>query len=101
MCVVDRARDFGHEPGAIVGPTMQRRDGRAQASAARVFHAEERQAVHAFTYLIDGQNVWMVEFRRHLRFALEPDQRFVRVAMIRQHTFQRDDATRVFRRRAR
>ena len=77
MGVSDGARDFRHQPHALVRRAVQRWYGRAQISARRVFHAEKRQAVLAFADLVNRKNVWMIEAGGCFRFALEAHERLV------------------------
>jgi hypothetical protein len=46
-----------------------------QASAGGELHAEKRQPVFAYAYLVDGQNIWMIKTGYCLRFSLKADQR--------------------------
>src|SRR6266850_5738912 len=64
---------------------------RLQGFALDVFHRDEWPLVFAFTHLIDGADIWMIEARRDLGFRLEA-QAMVRIT--RQfcgHQFQRDE----------
>ena len=76
MGVLDRARDFRHQPHTVVRLSAKRRRGGTEASARRVLHAEERQAILAFAHLIDRQNIGMIEAGGCLRFAPETRERF-------------------------
>src|SRR5205823_1398841 len=66
-----------------------------QAAARSVFHTEERYAFRALAYLVDGQNVGMIEARRRFGFAPETCQRFARVGVITQDALQRYDPARM------
>ena len=90
--VLDGARDFRDERNALSRLVLQRGADFLQTSARREFHAEEREAVFALAHFVDRQNVRMIEARGRLGFAPETRERFLRVGVITQDPFHRDDA---------
>ena len=82
MRIIDRPRDLGDQPHALVRPILQPGRSGQQTPAGRVFHAEEGKAILAFTDLVDRQDIGMIELRRRFRFASKPNERLVRAALV-------------------
>ena len=77
MCVLHRARHLGHQRRGTARLATQSRRGFDQTAASGKLHAEERELVFALAHFINGQNIWMIEVRRRLRFAPETRQRLL------------------------
>ena len=95
MRVLHRTRNLGHQrhdPPRIIPKAAS---DILQAPARCEFHAEERQAVVAFAYFVDRQNVWMIEAGCCLRFAPETGKRFARIRVKAQNALQRNDSARM------
>jgi hypothetical protein len=95
MRVLHRSRHFRHQCDCSPRFTAQRWGRIQQAAPTGKLHAKKWQPIVAFAYFINWQNVRMIEARCSLRFTPESCQRFLRIGVIRQDSFQRDDAARM------
>src|SRR5436309_12998783 len=93
MRVSDRARNLGHHPHTLAGLFAKRSGSVTQAPARRVFHAEKRQALFTFTNLVNRKNVWMIEAGDGFGFAPKAHQCLVRIHIMSEDAFHRDDPT--------
>ncbi len=83
---------FGHQRHCASRFPAQGGGGLEQAAAACKLHAEVGQTVVRFADLVDGQDVGVIEAGGGLRFATESRQRFLRIGVVREDSFQRNDA---------
>ena len=92
VCVIDRARDLGHESSTLVRLRLQARRGGAQTSTAREFHAVKGQPFLALPDLVNRQDVGMIELRHRFGFAAKTDERLGRLGLIGEDAFEGDNA---------
>src|SRR5206468_4476819 len=91
MSVSNRARNFRHQSHTFASLRAERGCRSAEASTLRIFHAEKRQALLTFTDLVNRKNVWMIETRDCFGFAPKAHQRLVRIHLMSENAFHRDD----------
>src|ERR1041385_592270 len=89
--VLDSTCDPGHEAHAFASIVAQSAPGVLQTATGCVLHAEKRQTIFALTDLEDWKNVRVVETRSSFSFPAKPFQRFARIGVIRNHSFDPDD----------
>src|SRR6267142_846479 len=95
MRVLHGSRDFCHERDALPRVLLKRRSRFQQAAPQSQLHAKKRNAILAFAYIVDRQNVWMIQARCGLGFTPEARQGLAGVSVITQEPFDGDDAPRI------
>ena len=95
MRVLHSPRHLRHQRHRSSRFTTQCRGRLQQTAPTSKLHVEKRQPVIALAHFIDWQNIRMIEARRGLGLAPKTCQRFLRIGVIRQDSFQRHDATRM------
>src|SRR4029077_9193420 len=93
MGVSDSARDLSHQPHTLARLDPKCRCCGTEASTRRVFHAEKRQALLTFADFVNRKNVRMIETSDRCRFASKAHERLVRIHLMSENAFHRDDAT--------
>src|SRR6266550_5200641 len=92
MRVLHGARDFGYQPNDFPRVIPKSSRDVHQTSAGCELHAEERQAIVAFAYFVDRQNVWMIETGCGFGFAAKTGERLAGIGVKTQNPLQRDNA---------
>src|SRR4029453_19134822 len=93
MSVRNGARSLCYHAHALTRVLAQHIRCGTETSARRVLHAEKRQAFLAFADFVNWKNVWMIKAGDRFGFATKPDQCLVRVHLMREDPFHRDNAT--------
>src|SRR5467141_1447835 len=92
VCVFDCPSDFRRQAYGLTNFDVKSRLVFQQATTDGEFHTEKRQSVFAFAYFVNRQNIWMVETRSCFGFTAKAHEGVVGFSVMRQNSFQRDDA---------
>src|SRR5262245_52859167 len=95
MSVRNSARSLCYHPHTLASVLAQHICCVTQAPSRCVFHAEERETFFTFANLINRKNVCVIETCDRLGFASKTNQRLMRVHLMRQHPFHRNDPVRM------
>ena len=93
--VMNRSRDLHHERCALAGMLEQRTARLEQAAGRRVRHCVKGKTVRRLAYPIDGNDVRVFQARGCLRFSPETRHEMIRIAVVNEDTFERDDPVRM------